>query len=148
MKEEVQTRLFDATTEVDQHWKGMPDFDQKDETSWHSTRVHFENWEDMQAFGDAIGQRLLRKTRSIWFPIAEIGRFAGKAYTDRENIPDDELKKETVDGIIDVRTRFCPVCREQIEAPTSWKANVKCLVCESTYTENTYAERLPKLENE
>jgi len=122
----------------------MPDFVQKDETSWHSLRVHFENWEDMQAFGDAIGQKLNPKTRSIWFPEAEIGRFAGKAYTARENIPAEELAKETADELIDVRVRFCAVCTEPIDPPASWQAPVACAACGSTYTEYTFAEKLPK----
>jgi hypothetical protein len=89
--------LFD----VDQYdnwrpeWKGMPEFVQKDLTSWKKIIVHFENRADMDAFSAAIEQRLTDNTRSIWFPEAEIGHFAGKSYNDEETVNEDQETKRT-----------------------------------------------------
>jgi hypothetical protein len=61
-------------------WKGMPEFNQKDLTSWKSIIVHFERYEDLVEFSKAIGQKLTVNTRSIWFPQAEIGHMMNKRY--------------------------------------------------------------------
>ena len=147
MTDDPQGRLFGATSEVDQHWKEMPEFKQEDQTSWHSTRVHFENWEDMQSFGDAIGQRLLPKTRSIWFPEADIGRFAGKAYVAKDGLPEAEQAIEK-DGIVNVRERRCPICFAELAPPEGRAPTTKCGQCETVYTSYTFDERLPKLDGE
>jgi hypothetical protein len=62
-------------------WQGMPEFIQEDLAPWKSLVVHFENKADMEAFAAAIGQKIRKTTRSIWFPPAEIGRYVNKRYT-------------------------------------------------------------------
>jgi hypothetical protein len=64
-----------------EHWKDMPEFKQDDLTSYKSIIVHFENEADYKKFSSLIGQKLTYKTRSIWFPEAEIGRM-DKMYVD------------------------------------------------------------------
>jgi len=64
-----------------EHWKSMPEFKQEDLTSYKSIIVHFENEGDYKKFSELIGQKLTYKTRSIWFPEAEIGRM-DKMYVD------------------------------------------------------------------
>ena len=63
-------------------WKGMPEFIQEDLESRKSIVVHFANLEDMEAFSKLIGQRVTLRTRSIWYPEAEIGHFANNRYAD------------------------------------------------------------------
>lgn len=63
-----------------EEWKDMPEFVQEDLTSWKSIIVHFESDEDMKLFATLIGKKLTYKTRSIWYPEAEIGRYADKLF--------------------------------------------------------------------
>jgi len=62
-------------------WDGMPEFKQDDLTSHQRIVVNFARPEDVEAFALLINQRLTSKTRSIWFPAAEIGHMADKAFT-------------------------------------------------------------------
>jgi hypothetical protein len=50
--------------------------------------------------GLSCGDR--KRTQSIWYPEAEIGHFAGKAYVDRDNLPKSERALER-DGVVDLR---------------------------------------------
>jgi len=61
-------------------WVGMPEFDQKDKTSYQAIHVHFFDEEGVKAFAELIGQKLTPKTRSIWFPEAVIEHAADKQY--------------------------------------------------------------------
>ena len=63
-------------------WKGMPECENEDQTSWKSIRVHFASAADLEAFGKIVGQVVGESTRSIWYPAAEIGRYADKRYSD------------------------------------------------------------------
>lgn len=65
-------------------WEGMPEFNQQDLTSYQQIIVHFENKEDVEKFVKLIGQNISSQTRSIWYPEAEIGRIAGRAYFTEE----------------------------------------------------------------
>lgn len=68
-----------------EHWKNMPEFIQEDLQPHQSIIVHFENREDMDNFSKLINQKLTYKTKSVWYPEAEIGKVANKRY-----IQDDE----------------------------------------------------------
>lgn len=61
-------------------WKGMPEFSQDDLTPVRQILVNFASEADVRAFSDLVGQRFTPKTRSIWYPEAEIGHFADKRY--------------------------------------------------------------------
>lgn len=81
-----QDNLFKASglatpkPDIIQEWIGMPDFNMENLMSWQSTVVHFKNQRDRDEFAKLIGQKLTPKTRSIWYPRAEIGHFAGKSW--------------------------------------------------------------------
>ena len=113
-KTAVQVPLFDlGPEEWEEHWRSMPEFDQRDLTSYDSVainfaegdvHVHFETPADKRAFelrlsaavreaggkpprvlgrdwfGKIVEQRINPATRSVWYPEAEIGHFAGKWY--------------------------------------------------------------------
>ena len=63
-------------------WEGMPEFDQKDKTAFQSIHVHFKSATERDDFAALVGQKLTDKTRSIWYPEAEIERYADKSYSD------------------------------------------------------------------
>lgn len=83
------------------HWRGMPEFVQEDLTPWKTIYVHFERREDLEAFASVVGQRINLSTRSIWYPEAEIGRFAGKRYVDSEPEAGDGPESDPELGAVD-----------------------------------------------
>lgn len=91
-----QASLFDVNEhdKWKEEWKNMPEFKNEDLTSWKTIIVHFENEKDLKEFAALIKQKLTYKTRSIWFPEAEIGRM-DKIYISQkdEEIPEEELNQ-------------------------------------------------------
>lgn len=81
-----QFDLFDLPTPVDEAWSGMPEFNQEDLEAWGTVKVHFRCDEDRAEFARVVGQLITPNTRSIWFPPAEIGRYADKAFVTEEPI--------------------------------------------------------------
>lgn len=52
-------------------WKGMPEFEQEDQTSFRSIHVHFKCQADIDKFAELVGQKIGERTRSLWYPEAE-----------------------------------------------------------------------------
>lgn len=77
-----------GVNDVDSEWTGMPECESDDQTAWGSVKVNFASKEDMEKFSALVGQTVIESTRSIWYPKAEIGHFADKAY-DRDDEGDD-----------------------------------------------------------
>jgi len=77
-----ESTLFPLLEVWEMEWVGMPEFNQEDLTPWKSIYVHFESPGDLQKFADNLGKNLTENTRSVWFPDAEIGRYANKRYAD------------------------------------------------------------------
>ena len=69
-----------------EHWVGMPEFIQEDLTPWKSITVHFESRAHMKSFAALVDQTITDKTRSLWYPEAEIGRMVDKRFIHRSNI--------------------------------------------------------------
>ena len=63
-------------------WVGMPECEAEDQLAWKALLVNFTCEADYLAFGELIGQPMTKLTRSVWFPKAEIGHVADKAYGD------------------------------------------------------------------
>ena len=61
----------EGTTNAEEEWNGMPEFDQDDKTSFRHVIVHFKNNEDVKEFFSIIGQSHTDKTKSTWFPEKE-----------------------------------------------------------------------------
>ncbi len=81
-----QPVLSPAQQEAQKEWaNGMPEYDQQDKTAERRLIVNFKNDQDFQAFCTAIGQELTDKTRSIWFPKAEIETMMDKRYVSNES---------------------------------------------------------------
>ena len=81
-EDEKQAALFDKGEWWQEHWKGMPEYISEDLTAFHTIYVHFEKREDMEAFSRLVAQKISLTTQSIWYPEAEIRRFANKRYID------------------------------------------------------------------
>lgn len=81
MKDNNQGTLFDKGEWWEEDWQGMPEFVQEDLTPFKSIYVHFDSREDMNAFSELVGQKVITTTQSIWYPEAEIGKTARKVYT-------------------------------------------------------------------
>ena len=85
MSKKKQTFLFEQLADNEdwrKEWQDMPEFKQEDLTSVRAIKVHFRSEEDALAFGELIGQKITPKLRSLWFPEAEIRRYADKRYVD------------------------------------------------------------------
>lgn len=61
-------------------WIGMPEFIQVDKESKKSVIIHFESWEDVEAFGKLVGRNITPNTKSFFFPVSK--NSGGKYYTD------------------------------------------------------------------
>lgn len=71
--EEAADILFDGWSASDEAewkklWKGMPEFDQKDNPPYMKIYVNFRTEEDFNEFAKLIGQNLSEKSKSIWYP--------------------------------------------------------------------------------
>jgi len=71
---------FDPVAE----WQGMPEFENEDLTSDSSIIVHFAKPEDRAAFAKLVEQTITEKTRSIWYPKAEVRHFMDKRYVEND----------------------------------------------------------------
>lgn len=57
--------------DYDAEWQGMPEFQQEDLSAWKSIIVHFDNFDNMAAFSQLVGQVITEKTKSIYYPKKE-----------------------------------------------------------------------------
>lgn len=65
-------------------WQGMPEFENEDLTSDSSLVVHFAKPEDRAAFAKLVEQTITEKTRSIWYPKAEVRHYMDKRYVEND----------------------------------------------------------------
>jgi hypothetical protein len=56
------------TPDWKKHWKGMPDYEQKNNPPYKQIYLNFRNKEDYDVFAKLINQNLSEKTKSIWYP--------------------------------------------------------------------------------
>ena len=81
-----QLALFEAPEKWEECWGGMPEFDQRDLTSYQEILVLLSGDVDRRRFAEIADQPISVRTRSIWFPRAEVGRFADKRYATEAGI--------------------------------------------------------------
>jgi hypothetical protein len=60
--------MFEIDTKWEEEWQGMPEFVQDKQRPYAQIIVRFESEEDLQEFAKMIGQKLNKKTKSIWHP--------------------------------------------------------------------------------
>lgn len=65
---EIEDNAPKDNKEWREHWLEMPEFEQDKVTHFKKLLINFETEKDYNAFGDLIGQKLTKKTRSIWYP--------------------------------------------------------------------------------
>lgn len=63
-----QPSLFEVPTYQQEHWDGMPEFEQKNLMPMQTVYVHFRNEADRKAFALLVGQTITSRTKSIWYP--------------------------------------------------------------------------------
>lgn len=66
------------------HWKGMPEFVQESAEPIQSVLVHFASVQDRELFSKLIGQKISGKTKSLWYPAAEIVGAMDKEWVDEK----------------------------------------------------------------
>jgi hypothetical protein len=71
-EEEREQVVADDDHDWEEHWVGMPEFDQEDNPPYKKIFLNFRNEEDYKAFAKLIGQNLTEKTKSIWYPKLDI----------------------------------------------------------------------------
>ena len=72
--------FFGDVQEWQGHWRGMPEFNQRDLAPYQTVYVHFRSPADRQAFGELVSRNLTPKTQSFWYPPEVIGRYADKQF--------------------------------------------------------------------
>jgi hypothetical protein len=85
MKDDTQQALFDKGEWWDEHWQGMPEFDQPPKEPFAIIVVRFRNQEDLDDFAQKIGQKLNRNSQSTWHPElknGELGNSLSRRYVD------------------------------------------------------------------
>jgi len=63
--EKWELGLPEADIEVDDIWRGMPEFEQKDLSPIKTIMIHFASMDDIAKFAELIEQNITPKTRSI-----------------------------------------------------------------------------------
>jgi hypothetical protein len=97
--EPEQVALFDKGEWWTEHWRGMPEFEQKDFMPFKTIYVHFENREDMEKFAKLVGQNIHMTTKSIWYPEAELDEVSKFRWIANPEVPN--TKKEELREILD-----------------------------------------------
>jgi hypothetical protein len=49
-------------------WRGMPEFEQEDQSAYRTVYVHFDDVDAVRDFERLMGQRISDQTKSIWHP--------------------------------------------------------------------------------
>ena len=75
--------IVDESQVVDnpeEEWQGMPEYDNEDKTAQQQIIINFKSFDDVQKFSELMGQKITEKTKSLWYPEAEIEHCMDKKY--------------------------------------------------------------------
>ena len=79
----TEIELFDdLESPIFAEWKDMPEFVQDKQEPFAKIIVRFDSQEALDEFSKLIGQKLTKKTKSIWHPQLIRGLNANKRYVD------------------------------------------------------------------
>lgn len=81
-----------------EEWTGMPEFEHENQESVQRIVVHFRTHEDAAALGTLLAQTVTEKTKSLWYPAAEIGHYADKEYASEGEEGEQQEAQEQDDG--------------------------------------------------
>ena len=68
--------------DYEKEWEGMPEFEQEDLSAIKTIKVNFATIADIDVFSELVGQKITERTRSIWYPKAELLSQTNKVYQD------------------------------------------------------------------
>ena len=68
------------TKDAYEEWREMPQYIQQRQQAKYELLVKFTSYKDVKEFAEMIGQKLTRKTKSIWHPIRVRGLHSDKRY--------------------------------------------------------------------
>lgn len=74
MKKENIQSLFekeDVPFAWEKEWNGMPEYKMDDKTPVQQIIISFKSYEDAKKFGELLGQKVSKKTKSLWYPKEE-----------------------------------------------------------------------------
>lgn len=74
--------LDDLPITPEDHWQGMPEFEQDDLRPARVINVRFRNQADVDAFAELIGQTITPKQKALWFPHMPNRIASDKVYSD------------------------------------------------------------------
>jgi hypothetical protein len=80
MDKKNQQSLFECKEAWEEHWQGMPEFVQEDQSPFNEIVIKFRNRKDMENFMNLVDQKFTRLTKSIWFLKLEITSIKDKRY--------------------------------------------------------------------
>ena len=81
-KKKERAPLFEVPTIQENEWQGMPEYSQKDLTSFQHIVIHFQNKEDVQKFAKLLDRKITSRTNSLWFPQIAYMEAKNKRYAD------------------------------------------------------------------
>ena len=87
---------FDYSGDVDEEWRGMPEFNQPCNEAYHQVIVSFEDEAGMKEFFKLINQTHTNKTKSVWFPEREKNKLSDLFIYDSESVSED-IKNENLE---------------------------------------------------
>ena len=81
-REDEVARIQGNLPEVDydELWQGMPEFEQENQPSFQTIKVHFASRESRDEFADLIEQSITDKTISLWYPEKKADKLIDLAY--------------------------------------------------------------------
>lgn len=82
-----QPPLFGGAAAWMDHWRGMPEYSCENLLPSYSVKVNFLSAEDMEEFGNLLGQKIGSKTKSVWFPAQAPESHIGIEYTSEVSKP-------------------------------------------------------------
>ena len=77
-------KLFEpelGSNDPDAHWVGMPEFVNEEKKPYAKIIIRFDSQADLDEFSNIIGQKLTKKTKSMWHPALERGTTTRKVYS-------------------------------------------------------------------
>jgi hypothetical protein len=86
--EYLENLLYELSTDPstdplpEQEWGGMPEFTHENLTAAIRLVVNFSSFENLENFGNLIGQKLTPKTRAIWYPQVGSESYVTRRYVD------------------------------------------------------------------
>ena len=92
----ANSNIFDVdeSGDVENEWRGMPEFNQPNNGAYRQVIVSFEDEAGIAEFFRLIKQSYTDKTKSVWFPDREMNRLQDLFIYDERSVPADIKNNE------------------------------------------------------